>query len=155
MHSFSGVVLVLFVSMIAEGQGPVYSQRTTLFVDSETVLSGTDIFQDTPKEVIARWGEPTEILPAGLIEPIYTYAHSKKNHTYEWSGRTSRVRISAVDGSTISSIEVCGSGAEFEEGTTGKGLKLGANTDSVRRIYFNASHVPIWSADDCGIATIL
>jgi len=153
--SFPALVIVLLVSTGAQDQNPFYSEQASLFVASETVLSGIDISQSTVKQVIATLGEPTEILPSGLIKSIYTYERIAKSHTYEWYGKTCRLRVFTTDGSTITSVEVWGSRSEFDAGTTGKGLRLSATTDDVHRLYSSVSQLPVWSSANCGTATLL
>jgi len=147
--------VILVVSTLAQGQNLSYLQQASLVVAPETVLSGVDISKSTVQQVIARFGKPTEILPAGLIKPIYTYAQISASHTYEWYGKTCRLRVFTADGDTITSVEVWGSQAEFDAGTTGKGLRLSATGDDVLRLYSSASQLPIWSSEDCGPETLL
>ena len=94
--------------------------------DPETVLSGIDVYHNTLKAIITMYGKPTSEAkdPQGL--PLYIW---------EKSGIKMQLGTDYDNPNQVYAVNVWGSKPQGKLGITGKGLALGADMASVKKIY--------------------
>ena len=99
--------------------------------DADYRLSGLNLYKATIDDAIRRFGGPTNLTHFPKIEkPL-------GGSDYEWKRHGLLMQLHTCDdGETLCSVEVRGTKAADNFGTTGHGLKLGSTMADVRRLYF-------------------
>ena len=123
-----------FLWVAAPGQDFFYVHRNSIFVKSETLLSGIDPLNDTIDQAIVKLGPPTH---------VYTSRHGgpteDRTTTFEWEASSCWMRSVIWDGPIgrrrIASIDVWGRHPAGIMGRTGRGLRLGDPVSEARRSY--------------------
>ena len=99
--------------------------------DADNRLSGLNLHRAKIDDAITRYGTPTN--PTRFLE----IGKSLGGNDYEWRKHGLLMQLHTCDdGETLCSIEVRGTKADDNFGTTGHGLKLGNTMADVRRLYF-------------------
>ena len=138
---FAGICTSAIPVVSSDNLQSVHSQQDFLRVfntsafdlkgDGDYRLSGLNLHTATLSDAIARFGIPTSPLHFPKIEK------SLGGGDYEWKRHGLLIQLHTCDdGKTLCSIEVRGTKADDNLGTTGHGLKLGSTIADVRRLYF-------------------
>ena len=128
------VVIMLFFSLVSTVLvADDLPDRLRAKGDSDTTLSGIDVYRSTVKEVIAKLGQPTKVIDVpdtGLVAG---------GRNSEWKKGGLKLICSTWndkgEASVAYSVEVWGTEARSKIGDTGRGLGLGATLSDIHRIY--------------------
>lgn len=127
------VVVSLLASSGAVSVDSLHTTRRSLYIHSETMLSGIDVYKDKSERAVEKLGPPSH------VTVVASTSVSPGWRVFEWEFRTCSVRLVAEDGgprnSAIESIDVLGFCPNPSVGMTGRGLKLGATISDARRVY--------------------
>jgi hypothetical protein len=135
--SFAVIVIGLLAIATAFGDDFLHPTGANLQIHSETVLSGVGVYPCSGKieDVIQKLGKPLHTTVSRSNNRTHTVF---VDGTYEWQTKNWRLRIRAQDelnAAYITQVDVWGTHADAEVGTTGRGLELGDAISDARRTY--------------------
>jgi hypothetical protein len=129
-------VLAILAPLSTASDNFLSEREKSIKVYSETILSGINLRDDTFPRILEKLGKPSR---TKMTSPRIEWGRTFVTGVYEWETRVSWLRLTTLNENRLEpkivSLEVWGSGADGEIGTTERGLKLGDLLKDVRRVY--------------------